>query len=75
MTRNDILKKTKLTSEQRRLYSMEQVALILGLSRTKVYQLVRSGDLVSVKIGKRRMVFRESIDEYVERLRVEAGIA
>lgn len=39
-----------------------------GLGRTKVYELITSGELRTVKIGRRRFVPASAIDEYVSRL-------
>lgn len=41
----------------------------LGCGRTKVYELIADGDLESVKIGRRRKVPVDSINDYVSRLR------
>ena len=48
--------------------SVEEAAMLLGIGRTVAYRLVQSGDLRSVKIGRRRLVVRISIEEYVARL-------
>ena len=48
--------------------SVEEAAMLLGIGRTVAYRLVQSGDLRSVKIGRRRLVVRISIEEYVTRL-------
>lgn len=39
-----------------------------GLGRTKVYRLIASGELKSVKIGKRRFVPDSAIAEYIQGL-------
>jgi excisionase family DNA binding protein len=48
--------------------SVEVAALLLGIGRTVAYRLVLAGELRSVKIGRRRLVVRASIEEYVVRL-------
>jgi len=48
--------------------SVEEAAVLLGIGRTLAYQLVLSHALRSVKVGRRRLVIRASIEEYVERL-------
>lgn len=53
----------------RRLYSSEEAAKALSLSRTKVWELMKTGELENTKIGKRRLIFADSLDRYVERLR------
>lgn len=39
-----------------------------GLGRTKVYELIASGELRTVKIGRRRFVPASAVEEYVARL-------
>lgn len=35
-----------------------------GLSRSRLYDLIRTGELVSFTVGGRRMVFRTAIDTF-----------
>jgi len=44
----------------------------LGVGTTKGYELIASGDLKTVKIGRATRITTESIREYVERLKVVA---
>ena len=54
-----------------KLLTVEQAAEELGgVSRSTLYQLIRSGELASVKIGSRRLIPAESITDYVQSLRV-----
>jgi excisionase family DNA binding protein len=39
-----------------------------GLGRTKVFELIKSGELRTVKIGRRRFVPASAVEEYVARL-------
>lgn len=48
--------------------SVEEAATLLGIGRTVTYRLVLGGELRSVKIGRRRLVVRASVEEYVARL-------
>ena len=47
------------------LYRAEEAAILLSLSRTAVFGLIRTGDLHTVKIGGRRRIPRSSIEDYV----------
>ena len=58
---------------RRRLHPITETASILGVSRTAVYQLVKSGDLHLVKIGGRSLIAASELDEYVARLRKTAA--
>ena len=50
------------------LFSVKQTAEILGIGRTKVFELLASGTLGSVTIGSRRLVPLSEIEAYVQRL-------
>lgn len=50
------------------LYTVEQVADILTIGRSKTYELVMSGDIASVTIGRLRRVPAASVVAYVHAL-------
>lgn len=50
------------------LHRPETVADRLSISRAKTYQLIKSGELRSVKIGRSRRVPESAIVEYVNQL-------
>jgi excisionase family DNA binding protein len=52
----------------RLLLRPEEVAKALGVGRTMVFELIRSGELRSVKIGKSRRIPTAAVREYVEGL-------
>jgi excisionase family DNA binding protein len=43
-----------------------------GLGRTKTYYLIKSGELPSVTIGRRRFVAMRDLEEFIERRRAAA---
>ena len=51
----------------------EDAARVLGVGRTKVYELMRSGALRSVRVGGLRRVPVAALDEFVARLEAEAA--
>lgn len=52
------------------LNNIEQTGEKLGrLGRTRVFDLIRSGQLASVKIGRRRMVPDSAIQQYIDQLK------
>ena len=53
------------------LFRPEQVARVLNIGRSKVFDLIRSGQLRSVKAGGSRRISATALREYVARL--EAG--
>jgi excisionase family DNA binding protein len=52
----------------KQLYRVEEVAEILSMGRSKVYDLIRSGRLASVKEGAMRRVTEQAIQDYVASL-------
>lgn len=57
----------------RLLLNLDEVAASLGgLSRAHLYRLITSGQLTSVKCGRRRLVSVAALDAYVKRLAREA---
>jgi excisionase family DNA binding protein len=49
----------------RLLLRPEEVASALGIGRTRVFELMRVGELRSVKIGKSRRIPTDAVREYV----------
>jgi excisionase family DNA binding protein len=50
------------------LYGVDEAATALRLSRSLIYELIRTGRLRSVKQGRRRLVPVSALDEYVASL-------
>ncbi len=58
-----------------RLHPVEAVMEQLGIGRSMVFSLMASGQLRSVKIGRRRLVPDSAIVEFVEKLESTGGDA
>ena len=56
---------------ERFLVSVEDFGAYVGIGRSLAWELVRSGQIASVKISSRRLVPRDEIERFVERLRTE----
>jgi len=56
-------------SEELILLTPERAAERLDLGRTKVYELMASGELESVRIGRSRRIPADALVAYVVRLR------
>lgn len=54
------------------LYSPTEAAAHLSLNRSKIYELMRLGELRSVKIGGSRRIPRAALAEFVSRLEAAA---
>ncbi|KGF15156.1 helix-turn-helix domain-containing protein [Corynebacterium freneyi] len=51
-----------------KLYPIPAVMDETGLGRTTVFGLISSGELRSVKVGRRRLVPAAALDEYIANL-------
>ncbi len=62
------------TTARPRLLTPKDVAEYLNITESQVYTLMREGDLLALKIGRRGVwrVDREELDRYIERLKEEA---
>jgi excisionase family DNA binding protein len=47
------------------LLSAEQVAALLGVHRSTVFELIGKGDLLSITIGRRRLISRQAVDQFI----------
>ncbi len=56
------------------LLTVEDAAQALALGRTKVYELVETGELRSVKIGRSRRIPVQALDEFV-RTHLQPGLS
>lgn len=51
------------------LLTAEETAKVMGIGRTKVFELIAAGAMESVRIGGSRRIPASAIQEYVARLR------
>ncbi len=52
-------------SDRRLAYSVDEAALLTGLSRDLLYDQMRRGKLCYVKIGRRRVITRQHLEEFL----------
>jgi excisionase family DNA binding protein len=52
---------------ERLAYGITDAAFVSGISRSKLYELLKSGALPSVKIGARRLIRTRDLAELLER--------
>ena len=55
------------------LFTIDEAAARLRVSRWTLYNLIRSGPLHTIKIGRRRLVPPAALDECVELFRKDAA--
>lgn len=56
---------------ERKLLTVEEAADWLSIGRTRMFALVKSGEVESVQIGRSRRIHPDAIDAYARRLRNE----
>jgi excisionase family DNA binding protein len=64
-----------LVSVQKVLYTVEETAELFSVGRCKIYELVGSGELYSVKLGKLRRIPAAAIERYIAALIEPADVA
>jgi excisionase family DNA binding protein len=55
------------------VYTVEEAAQVLKISRWKVFDLIRTNQLRSVKIGGSRRIPHTAIEDYLTHLMAEVG--
>jgi excisionase family DNA binding protein len=55
-------------SEAPRLLSIKQAVFELGIGRSALYELISAGTLKTIKIGRRRLIAREAIEDFIAAL-------
>ena len=56
-----------------RLLTIADLSDLLRVSRSTIYELIRRGELVPIRVSERIRFSPEDIDAYVERRREESG--
>ena len=65
---SEIQNGTEKRSFERRTYTVNEIALILGISRTRAYSLVQDDLFKSVRIGNAIRISKRSFDAWLESL-------
>jgi excisionase family DNA binding protein len=55
------------------LYTVPECVEALSIGSSKVWELIASGRLESVKVGRSRRVTREALERFVEELRTHTN--
>jgi excisionase family DNA binding protein len=59
----------------RLLYPVPEVAILLGVEQRLIWKYIETGDLRSVKLGRRRLVPKDAIHQFLAKLNVEVAAA
>lgn len=65
-TRDNARDRDSVPLSQRLLLRPEEVAAILGLGRSTIYELLRSGELSAVHIGRATRIPARDLDRWIE---------
>lgn len=55
------------------IYTIPEAAHVLRISRTKLYELLTTGQIESIHIGRSRKIPADALHAYINRLRTEEG--
>ena len=61
-------------TENLKLLSIDQTCRQLGLGRWNIYKLINENRLLTVKVGKRRLVTPKAIRAFIASLEAEGGV-
>jgi excisionase family DNA binding protein len=64
-----------MTANRILAYTIEQAALVSNFSRSRIYREIKSGDLKSFTIGRRRMISDEALKKRIRELEKQAEAA
>ena len=56
------------TEQAARLHNIEGVMERLGVGRSTIFDLISSGELRSVKVGRRRLVSEAALTDFIARI-------
>lgn len=56
-------------------YTVKHGARVVDISERQMWELIRKGEVESVKIGRSRRIPRVALVAYIERLRAESQVA
>lgn len=54
-----------LTTYEKRVYTVDEIRSILGISRTAAYDLVKQGCFHCIKVGRNYRISKESFDRWL----------
>lgn len=57
-----------MTPNQKLSYSVEDAVALTSLSRSRIYQAIAAKELATFKAGRRRMVSRKALEDFITKL-------
>lgn len=62
---NKILESRPQKIIEQEMFSITQAAKIMGIKKTKIYALIKSGEISTIRIGKSPKICRAEIDKFL----------
>ena len=59
--------------ERKEWFTTDELVRWIGLGRTKTYEMLRSGEIPSYKIGRVRRIRRQDVEAWLEQNRFKPG--
>jgi excisionase family DNA binding protein len=56
------------TSSQPLLVTVEEAARLLRIGRTTMFELIGNGEIKSIRLGRRRLIARKSLESFIDEL-------
>lgn len=63
---NQAVKKENRSAPEQRTYRVDDIAVMLSISRTSAYNLIKEGHFKAVRVGNAIRVSRKSFDEWLD---------
>lgn len=63
---NKILKSRPQKIIEQEMFSITEASKIMGIKKTKIYALIKSGEITKIKIGKSPRICRAEIDKFLK---------
>jgi excisionase family DNA binding protein len=60
--------KSAIPIQDRTSLSVDEVCQLLGVNKPTIYRFVHSGELPSYRIGRRRLIRREALNDFQKQL-------
>lgn len=58
---------------EQKTFSIDQASTVTGLGRTKLYQLINSGELKARKIGRKTIILKDDLEAFLDNLKAYAS--
>jgi len=59
---------TDETPPRKKAYSLREIGELINTGQTKLFELIKTGKLKTRKLGRKRLVLADDLDEFLETL-------